>query len=48
MLTLDEALQRLITNVRPLSDTETLDSFEALGRVLAASKEGADSGDQAC
>ena len=35
MLTLDEALQRLIANVRPLSDTETLDSFDALGRVLA-------------
>ncbi len=35
MLSLDEALQRLLERVRPLSDHEQIDTFEALGRVLA-------------
>ena len=35
MLTLDEALQRLIGSIPPLAETESVDSFEALGRVLA-------------
>ena len=35
MLTLDEALQRLISSVRPLTESEIVDSFDALGRVLA-------------
>jgi molybdopterin molybdotransferase len=34
MLTLDEALQRLLSAVRPLAETETVATFAALGRVL--------------
>ncbi len=36
MLTLDEALARLLQAVRPLAERETLSTFDALGRVLAA------------
>lgn len=35
MLTLDEALGRLIGAIRPLAETETVSTFESLGRVLA-------------
>ncbi len=35
MLSLDEALKRLLENVRPLADHEQISTFEALGRVLA-------------
>src|SRR6185369_12458815 len=35
MLTLAQALDRLIGAVRPLADTETVSTFDALGRVLA-------------
>ena len=35
MLTLDEALARLLGAVRPLAGTEQVSTFEALGRVLA-------------
>ncbi|MEP6876033.1 MAG: gephyrin-like molybdotransferase Glp [Burkholderiales bacterium] len=34
MLTLDDALSRLLGAVGPLADTETLSTFDALGRVL--------------
>ena len=36
MLTLEEALQRLLGAVHPLPATESLSTFDALGRVLAA------------
>ena len=36
MLTLDEALQRLMAAVPPLTETDNVDTFDALGRVLAA------------
>jgi molybdopterin molybdotransferase len=36
MLTLDEALGRLLGAVAPLADIETLSTFDALGRVLRA------------
>jgi len=36
MLTLEEALARLLQDVRPLAEVETLATFDALGRVLAA------------
>jgi molybdopterin molybdotransferase len=36
MLTLDEALARLLQAVRPLTESEPLATFDALGRVLAA------------
>ncbi len=36
LLTLDEALARLLAAVRPLDATETVSTFDALGRVLAA------------
>ncbi len=36
MLTLDDALARLLGAVQPLLQTETVSSFDALGRVLAA------------
>ncbi|WP_418320558.1 gephyrin-like molybdotransferase Glp [Piscinibacter sakaiensis] len=36
MLTLDEALQRLLEPIRPLTGSESVDTFAALGRVLAA------------
>lgn len=36
LLSLDEALERLLSTVQPLGETETLSPFEALGRVLAA------------
>jgi molybdopterin molybdotransferase len=36
MLTLDEAIAQLISAVQPTADTESLDTFDALGRVLAA------------
>ena len=36
MLTLDEALARLLEAVRPLAEAEPLATFDALGRVLAA------------
>jgi molybdopterin molybdotransferase len=35
MLTLDEALARLLSAIRPLAETERVSTFEALGRVLA-------------
>ena len=35
MLTLDEALARLLEAVRPLAGNESLSTFDALGRVLA-------------
>ncbi len=35
MLTLDEALARLLSTIRPLAETESVSTFEALGRVLA-------------
>jgi molybdopterin molybdotransferase len=35
MLTLDEALARLLGAIRPLAERETLSTFDALGRVLA-------------
>jgi len=35
MLTLDEALGRLLSAIRPLAETEEVSTFEALGRVLA-------------
>jgi len=35
MLTLDDALARLLQAVRPLAETEPLATFDALGRVLA-------------
>ncbi|MEO8279427.1 MAG: gephyrin-like molybdotransferase Glp [Ideonella sp.] len=35
MLSLDNALQRLLERIRPLAEYERLDTFEALGRVLA-------------
>ena len=37
MLSLDDALQRLLERIRPLADHERLDTFEACGRVLAVS-----------
>jgi molybdopterin molybdotransferase len=36
MLTLDEALARLLQAIRPLAEAESLATFDALGRVLAA------------
>ncbi|HLO95248.1 MAG TPA: molybdopterin molybdenumtransferase MoeA, partial [Burkholderiaceae bacterium] len=36
LLSLDEALARLLSTVQPLGETETLCTFDALGRVLAA------------
>jgi len=36
LLTLDDALARLLGALQPLSDTETVSTFDALGRVLAA------------
>ncbi len=36
LLSLDEALERLLSSVQPLGETETLSTFDALGRVLAA------------
>ena len=36
MLTLDEALGRLLSSIRPLAETEEVSTFDALGRVLAA------------
>jgi molybdopterin molybdotransferase len=36
LLTLDEALARLLAAVQPLVSTETVSTFDALGRVLAA------------
>ncbi len=36
MLTLEEALSRLLQSVRPLAETEALATVDALGRVLAA------------
>jgi molybdopterin molybdotransferase len=36
LLTLDEALARLLGAVQPLADIETVSTFDALGRVLAA------------
>jgi molybdopterin molybdotransferase len=35
MLTLDEALGRLLSAIRPLAETEEVSTFDALGRVLA-------------
>ncbi|MEO8155028.1 MAG: molybdopterin molybdenumtransferase MoeA, partial [Rhizobacter sp.] len=35
MLTLDDALARLLGAVQPLAQTETISTFDALGRVLA-------------
>lgn len=35
MLTLDEALARLLSAIRPLAETESVSTFDALGRVLA-------------
>jgi molybdopterin molybdotransferase len=35
MLTLDEALSRLLGAIRPLAETERVSTFESLGRVLA-------------
>jgi molybdopterin molybdotransferase len=35
MLTLDEALARLLSATRPLAETESVSTFDALGRVLA-------------
>ena len=35
LLSLDEALERLLAAVVPLAETETVDTFDALGRVLA-------------
>ena len=34
LLSLDEALERLLSTVQPLGETETLSTFDALGRVL--------------
>ncbi len=36
LLTLDEALARLLSAVQPLAGSETVSTFDALGRVLAA------------
>ena len=36
LLTLDDALARLLGALQPLADTETVSTFDALGRVLAA------------
>jgi molybdopterin molybdotransferase len=36
MLTLDEALARLLSAIRPLAETESVSTFDAFGRVLAA------------
>jgi len=36
MLTLEEALARMLQGVQPLAEAETLSTFDALGRVLAA------------
>ena len=36
MLTLDEALGRLLSSIRPLAEAEPVATFDALGRVLAA------------
>ncbi|MGG2329549.1 molybdopterin molybdotransferase, partial [Salmonella enterica] len=36
MLTLDAALDRLLAAARPVADTETVSTFAAAGRVLAA------------
>lgn len=36
LLTLDDALARLLGALQPLSETETVSTFDALGRVLAA------------
>jgi len=36
MLTLDEALSRLLSSIRPLAETQDVSTFDALGRVLAA------------
>ena len=36
LLTLDDALARLLGALQPLSDTQTVSTFDALGRVLAA------------
>ena len=36
MLTLDEALERLLRDIRPLAEAESVATFDALGRVLAA------------
>ncbi|HRI17402.1 MAG TPA: molybdopterin molybdenumtransferase MoeA, partial [Burkholderiaceae bacterium] len=36
MLTLEEALTRLLLAVQPLAETEQVATFDALGRVLAA------------
>lgn len=35
MLTLDEALARLLSAIQPLAETESVSTFDALGRVLA-------------
>ncbi len=35
MLSLEEALSRLLGSIAPISDTESVSTFEALGRVLA-------------
>jgi molybdopterin molybdotransferase len=35
MLTLDEALGRLLSSIRPLAETDQVPTFDALGRVLA-------------
>lgn len=35
MLSLDEALQRLLSPIQPLAETQTIDTFAARGRVLA-------------
>ena len=35
MLTLDEALGRLLSSIRPLAEAEEVSTFDALGRVLA-------------
>ena len=36
MLTLDAALERLLAAARPIADSETVSTFAAAGRVLAA------------
>src|SRR5512139_121815 len=36
LLTLDDALARLLGAVQPIVETETVSTFDALGRVLAA------------
>ncbi len=36
MLSLDEALQRLLSPIQPLAETQVVDTFAARGRVLAA------------